>query len=142
MWLMSRDEVDQLLVRKKLKKTAGRVAVLKALQVLGRPVKVQEIVEQLVRDKVSVDQATVYRTLEIFVREGLVEQIDFRDGKYRYELQENHHHHLVCNNCASVQEIEGELLSVDERKVLQDKQFLIQAHTLEFFGLCEKCRVE
>lgn len=134
------DTYAQLCAEKGLKKTQARLAVLQALDKLSKPVDVQEILDQLGFDNQAVDQATVYRVLDILVAKGLVQQIDFRDGKYRYEFQANHHHHLVCRSCNQIQEITGDLLNVDESQVLKEKRFLIQDHALEFFGLCSKCQ--
>lgn len=130
-----------LLEQKGLRPTPARLAILKALETLSKPVDVQEVLDQLEQDQQQIDQATVYRTLDRFVREDVVRQIDFRDGKYRYELQLDHHHHLVCLKCSSVQEIAGDdLLNIDEAHILKTNQFLIQDHALEFFGLCHKCQ--
>lgn len=134
------DTHAKLLQEKGLKKTPGRLAILQALKRLSCPVDVQEVIDQLSKENQEVDQATVYRILDLFVKKGIIVQIDFRDGKYRYELQASHHHHLVCRSCNTVQEISGDLLNVSESQVLKDKDFLIQDHTLEFFGLCNKCR--
>jgi len=92
--------------------------------------------------KEKVDLASVYRTLDLFVKNNMVREIDFGDGKKRFELisQEKHHHHAVCNNCGIVEDI----TISNEEKILQlvDQQsnFQIQNHSLEFFGLCTNCQ--
>lgn len=138
--LMKTTQIQDLLRERRLKVTEARVMVLSALENIAKPADVTELIASLNKGGKKVDQATVYRTLDLLVKVKLVELIDFRDGKYRYELQKKHHHHLVCEECGSVDEVEGDLMKFDERKIESVKKFLIKSHSLEFFGLCRKCR--
>lgn len=133
------DHFLQKLRTNNLKVTPSRLAVLEVMSAVPKPLDVQGLIEKLKELNIETDQATVYRILTLFVQKGLVEQIDFRDGKYRYELQSEHHHHLVCENCGKIEEVEGELITIDEKKIGDSKKFLITSHALEFFGLCKNC---
>ena len=46
----------------------------------------------------QVGMVTVYRTLDLLTEQGLVRRLDLGDGP-RYELAENHHHHMICESC-------------------------------------------
>ena len=88
--------------------------------------------------------ATVYRTLEILTELNITYKVVFEDGLSRYDLQKNSnhhfHHHLVCNECGEIEEIEEDLLD-DVEKEIEDKfQFLISDHRLTFQGVCKKCQ--
>lgn len=50
----------------------------------------------------DIDLATVYRNLDLFVREKLIKQIHFGAGEAQYEFQKEPHHHAVCNDCHKV----------------------------------------
>jgi Fe2+ or Zn2+ uptake regulation protein len=73
---------------------------------------------------------------------AVINEIEFGDGKKRYELISSHsyhHHHLVCNSCGIIEEVEFEeniLLAQVNRK----SNFKIERHQLEFFGLCPNCQ--
>lgn len=120
-----------------LRNTPARLAILSILKEKNRPLDVLEIFE-LVKNKA--DLATVYRTLEVFYDSGLASKVEFREGKYRYELKKNHHHHLICTGCGRVEEVEGDFLKKMEDNIFRSKKFKVQSHSLEFFGLCANCQ--
>ncbi|SKA04898.1 Fur family transcriptional regulator, ferric uptake regulator [Pilibacter termitis] len=88
--------------------------------------------------------ATVYRTLEILTDLHIVDRVSFTDdGVALYDLRKagakHFHHHLVCENCGSVEEIEEDLLLDVEKLVEKEFQFLVRDHRLTFQGLCKNC---
>lgn len=84
--------------------------------------------------------ATVYRTLEKFVGVGILDRIDFQEGKFRYEYMHNHHHHVVCNDCGKVADIKDSGIEKIEQSVSLQTGFIVTKHSLELFGLCNKCQ--
>jgi Fe2+ or Zn2+ uptake regulation protein len=92
---------------------------------------------------VTVNYVTFYRALKQFVAKGIVQQLDFREGKayYEYQSPEHHHHHISCVECEAREETLDCHEEVGYGHVLQhSKQFShITSHTLEFFGLCKRC---
>lgn len=106
------------------------------------PLTIRDIAKDLTRKQVKVDLVSIYRTLELFVKLGLVHEVEFGEGKKRYELASvsEHHHHLVCQHCGCVTDID---LPLEERIVAQveeETHFAIKRHTMEFFGVCKFCR--
>ena len=93
---------------------------------------------------------TVYRTLELLVRMGIVSKFDFGDGRARYELAQGprtkHHHHLVCTKCGRIIDYtdfinkEVELLNKTEKALSDKHKFKINSHQIYFLGLCERCQ--
>ncbi|MGL4521128.1 MAG: Fur family transcriptional regulator [Bacilli bacterium] len=87
--------------------------------------------------------ATVYRTLELLTELRIVDKINFGDGVSRYDLRtegEHHfHHHLVCMECGSVDEIKEDLLEDVEEIVEKRWNFQIKDHRLTFHGICHRC---
>lgn len=122
-----------------LRATPGRVAVMDILEKADKPVDVAYLVKQVNSGHESYDQATVYRAVETLVKEGLVKQVDFREGKYRYELEGDHHHHLVCQNCGSITAVYDECLALTDSDIARKYSFSVTEHHLEFFGLCSAC---
>jgi Fur family ferric uptake transcriptional regulator len=115
------------------KATPQRMAVLRAL------VEEQhQSLEEIRARCPEVGLVTVYRTLDLLGNLGIVRRLDLGDGA-RYELAENHHHHMICESCGDISEFEEcpldpELLppgSVD---------FEVRAHSLEVYGRCGACR--
>ena len=86
----------------------------------------------------GVGLVTVYRTLDLLSDLGLVRRLDLGDGP-RYELAEDHHHHLICEDCGSVAEFEQ--CPLDLRRLPEiGGGFEVRAHSLEVYGRCSSCR--
>jgi Fur family ferric uptake transcriptional regulator len=84
----------------------------------------------------EVGLVTIYRTLDLLSEIGAVRRLDLGDGP-RYELAEDHHHHLICESCGGVSEFERCPL---ELRRLRGMDFEISSHTLEIYGRCADCR--
>lgn len=128
---------NKILHDKGLRITTARVAVLDYLEKKENPADVISLVEAL---DDQVDQATIYRILELLTKKDIISRFDFGEGKYRYELQKKHHHHLVCTKCNKIEDIEIKYLQDIEDQVRVKKGFLIKSHALEFFGICKNCQ--
>lgn len=128
---------QKLLKNSGLKITQSRMAVLDLLEKQRKPMDVFSIVEDLSK---KADQATIYRVLEVFTKKGIINRLDFGEGKYRYELQESHHHHMVCTNCGAIKDVPGDFLGRFEKEIRNKEGFLVKSHSLEFFGLCLQCQ--
>lgn len=107
--------------------------ILKILKNTNKPVDAIYLTK-----KVNVNKTTIYRTLENLLKENSIIEIDFGDGKKRYELNNNHHHHIVCKNCGKIEDIEFNEKNL-MNKVKQQTNFLIENHSIEFFGTCNSC---
>lgn len=87
--------------------------------------------------------ATVYRTVQLLEEIGLITAITFKDGLVRYELRdqdEGHaHHHVICNECNKVIEVDIDLLHPLEDLIENRTGFHILDHHLKFYGYCSDC---
>lgn len=88
--------------------------------------------------------ATVYRTLEILTELKIVDKVSFNDGLARYDLRKegakHFHHHLLCLECGTIEEVEEDLLADVEQIVEKNYHFLVKDHRLTFHGICENCQ--
>jgi Fur family transcriptional regulator, ferric uptake regulator len=112
------------------KATPQRLAVLRALAAEQH----QNLGEIRARCP-EVGLVTIYRTLDLLSEIGVVRRLELGDGP-RYELAEDHHHHLICESCGAVSEFER--CPLDLRR-LRGVDFDVSSHTLEIFGRCAKC---
>lgn len=132
------NDISQKLRQKGYRLTTQRQRVLAVLT--DHPQSVEEVLIALKNKGENPDKVTIYRTLDCFVDLGIVSKTQFKDKTAKYELltEDSHHHHLVCDNCGSVEDIalnEATLL----RKVSEQTNFQVKSHSLEFFGLCVNC---
>lgn len=89
----------------------------------------------------SVDRSTVYRTIELFSKLGLITRI-WNGWKSTIELSGmfiEHHHHLSCVKCGKVERLESKPLEKVLTQIEKDSDFSNLSHILEFRGLCKEC---
>ncbi len=132
--------LQDLLRQSALKVTSARVAVLDFLSKAKYPQDAEEIYAYFQSRNEKIDRATVYRILDVFLEKGLIQKVEFGEGRSRFELRRNDHHHLICEKCGSVADISDCRISDLEKQIKQKKYFLVKRHTLEFFGICRLCQ--
>lgn len=123
-----------------LRATEGRIRLLAALAREDKPVSIEQLKKKL---GARLDTATLYRALEALREARLVERMDLQHGHAHYELRVGrpHHHHAVCRSCGAIEDLEIPHASKPEKEAqLRSRQFsIIDAYSLEFFGLCIRC---
>lgn len=87
------------------------------------------------------DLVTVYRCLGAMEEIGLVRRCDFGDGSYRYEVSVGgeHHHHIICRSCHSVETLDR-CMAEELERLARRMGYVAVSHTLEVFGVCTKCQ--
>ena len=119
--------------------TKTRQLVFAALQD-KEPQTMREIVQACAG---QVDRASVYRTIAMFERIGIVQRLQI-GWKYKLELSDafhHHHHHLTCRRCGKTIPLpEDAELEARLQALANAQSFTMQGHQLEIQGLCEQCR--
>ncbi len=123
------------------KKTKVRQAIVSHLLYLKKPLDALTLQKFLKKQKLVVNKSTVYREIQFLQKQEIIVEINFGDGKKRYEIAGlPHHHHIICTICQKVDDVFLEKdLSCLEKKIAKEKSFLIRHHSLEFFGICRSC---
>ena len=119
-----------------LKITPARIKIFDFLYKTKRPVSAEEINLKIP----SINLTTIYRTLEQFRKYNVISKIEMRKDKMYFEYIHSHHHHIICNSCGDIEDIDN-CKMIDESKLLKkaSKFTKIHSHSLEFFGTCNKC---
>lgn len=90
----------------------------------------------------KVDRATVYRTIELFERLGVVHRLNI-GWKYKIELSDifvGHHHHFYCTNCGRTYSLPNSAMLETMISSVASKEGLSpRGHQLEIYGLCQNC---
>jgi len=118
--------------------TKARLAVLQAVAEAGCGADARQVHRLAERVYPKIGLVTVYRTLELLVREGWVDRW-YEGGVARYELARPHHHHLVCLRCRSVVPWEDCPVDLPPGTKL-GAGFLVTAHRVEILGYCPACQ--
>lgn len=108
----------------------------------GKHFSAEQLLKEVKDVNPDIGMATIYRNLELFCQLGIVHQLDFNDSYKFYELnvEEEHHHHLVCRSCGNIVEFNDRVLEEFEERLEAEYDFSIFDHRIKFFGLCSKCR--
>lgn len=127
---------------RRLPVTHQREAVAAAVFYADRHVSVPEIEQLLVGRRVQVGKATVYRTLELLVKAGLLQEHDFGEGFKRYEplAARGYHEHLICVRCGRVEEFATERVERMSTAIAEEHGYLHHHHRWEIYGECRECR--
>jgi len=124
-----------------LRATPARMNLMYLLETSDKPLDVQTMIDYLKEKNVETDPATVFRIVNTFTEKGLTRQIQFQEGKFRYELASKaEHHHLVCTRCGQIQDMSDCNIDVLENHIEKKKKFKVTSHALEFYGICEDCQ--
>ena len=130
--------------------TTPREIILSILSRTDRHLSAEDIYLKAVKETPQAGLTTVYRTLDLLNRIGMVQRIDFGEKKARYELSgdfhpKEHHHHLVCVRCKNIVdyshflEEEIQLMQKTEKELSRRHNFKIMHHAIHFYGVCGRC---
>jgi Fur family ferric uptake transcriptional regulator len=124
-----------------LRLTQQRLLVLQALCDLGGHASVEEIFEQATQDRCDLNLSTVYRTLERLRDLRILSQTDLGRGCAEYEiLTDRPHHHLVCQGCGRVIDLDHGYFTAAAESIRADLGFEPILDHFAIFGLCSDCR--
>jgi len=137
--------ISELLARRGFRSTAPRRAVLDVLLKAAAPLSMMEIHRRVKRRQI--DLSSVYRTVNLLCDLGLLRVADASRGAQYVELAEpftGHHHHLICQTCGQIGELDGcflenEVLEAITRQVRRLQNFQVTDHDLRLIGLCGTC---
>ena len=88
----------------------------------------------------AVNITTIYRTLDLLDRIGLVRHTHLGHGAPTYSAREHEHVHLVCHQCGTITEVPTELMDDLVAKVADRYGFALHVSHLALSGLCSNCQ--
>lgn len=124
--------------------THQREWILTFLEQTHDHVTAEQVLDHLHRSGYKIARATIYRTLERLVEQGMVRKYILGDGKracYQYAgAQSCHdHYHLKCESCGGLFHVECEFLDDMNRHIRTHHRFQINGAKTVLYGLCEAC---
>ncbi|MCK8823738.1 Fur family transcriptional regulator [Fuchsiella alkaliacetigena] len=129
----------QKLKKKGLRWTKQRAAILKVLLASERPLSAQEILLRLQSQNSKLRLSTIYRNLNYFEQEQVVNLLQIDQKENKFELNNGHHHHLVCADCEEVLVLDCPLQNF-EKQLSGKTDYTILEHRLNIFGICPDCK--
>lgn len=140
--MLSKEDVfKEYLESKKLKFTAERQAILDRVFANHKHFEADELLVDLRLNDLKISKATIYRTLSLLVKSGLLREVIFgeRHAHYEHVYGHEHHDHLVCNGCGKIIEFVEHRIEKLQDEVCRENNFKAESHRLQIQGLCEDC---
>ncbi|MEM1400905.1 MAG: Fur family transcriptional regulator [Pseudomonadota bacterium] len=128
------DNLEQRCIEAGVKMTAPRRIILRVLQDSDDHPSVETVYERARRVDDSVSIATVYRTLHLLDELKLVQRHDFNQNFARFEVNDEHHHHLVDVESGEVLEFSSDELEELKERIADELGFELVDHRLELYG--------
>lgn len=120
--------------------TPQRLVIVAALQKGDHHISAEEIYKDVCAQFPQVNISTVYRTLELLKKLGLVMQVDLGEGRILYHRTDmGHHHHLICQKCGARIELDESFLAPLREALLKQYQFKADLMHLTISGHCGRC---
>jgi Fur family transcriptional regulator, ferric uptake regulator len=119
--------------------TPQRQLVLDAVRALGHATP-EQICTEVQRAAPAVNITTIYRTLDLMERIGLVRHTHLGHGAPTYSEQEHQHVHLVCHSCGTVTEAPTDLMDDLTHRLRSDIGFALDPSHVALSGICSTCR--
>jgi Fur family ferric uptake transcriptional regulator len=123
--------------------TPQREMIIEAIAHQGNHINAEEIFARVQERTRAVNIATVYRTLELLVEQGLASRIDLGEGQAVYTTyQHGPHIHLVCRQCGQVIDADQNLLLSLNEQLNAGYHFAADLQHISVLGLCNDCQMK
>ncbi|XDA99586.1 Fur family transcriptional regulator [Sulfitobacter sp. LCG007] len=121
---------------KGLRMTGQRRTIAQVLEDSEDHPDVEELYARASNIDSNISIATVYRTVKLFEEAGILDKLEFGDGRARYEdAERDHHDHLIDMNSGEVIEfVDAEIEALQER-IAQKLGYDLRGHRLELYGV-------
>jgi Fur family ferric uptake transcriptional regulator len=141
--VLKRCELLSEVEAKGVRLTSQRRALIQTIQRADAHLDVASLLALARQKDPHIDRATVYRTIELLKRLGLIDELDLmhlNGEKHYYEVKtQKDHLHLACFGCGEIEEFASPTFERFKREIAAKNDFDIQVMRLEVGGLCRRC---
>jgi len=137
------NELKTIIKQRGMKYTEQRAVILQILVSLDDHLNAEEIhgIIQKEHPEQNIGIATIYRTLNFLEEVHLISSISFGSDGKKYEGNiKDHHDHLICTSCDKIIEFLDHDIEKKQEDIASKNGFTITSHSMQIYGLCEKCQ--
>ncbi len=140
----SRRPLEQELISRGVRMTRQRRLLVQIIQSADGHMDAVDLWQRGRAQDRTLNKVTVYRTLAMLKKHGLVDELDLmhlQGGKHYYEARTTRDHiHLACVKCGRIQEFESPLFEKLKGQIERERRFRIKVVRVEAGGFCDKCQ--
>ena len=135
------DQLKRVLKKEGLRYTQQRQSVWDELCATDDHRDAEEIYLAIRQSGLNVSRATVYRTIDVLVKNRMVRKLELGDGRARYEHKVNatHHDHLICIQCGKIEEFMDEVIESRQDEIVKKFGYKLVRHIHQLFIICSEC---
>ena len=134
-------EVEAVLKSEGLRATKQRLSIWDELSSTEKHRDIETILKDLKKNKINVSRATLYRTIDVFVKHNLLKKITLDSGKFLYEHNKKtitpQHDHIVCEDCGEIFEFYDNNISSIENKIADGLNLNLTKRVHQLSGTCK-----
>jgi Fur family peroxide stress response transcriptional regulator len=119
--------------------TSQRLAIITLLSKDMTHPGAADILKKIRKSLPRVSMSTVYYTLDILKKEGLIQELEFYDQDNRYDINISNHINLICKKCGRIEDFFGGI-SLSYMQIQQKTDFQPVTMRYEYYGYCKECR--
>jgi Fe2+ or Zn2+ uptake regulation protein len=127
------------LKEKGYKLTSQRLEIINILSKETTHPGAMDILKRVRKKAPQISMSTVYYTLDILKKEGLIREIAFYDKDNRYDVNISNHLNLICTKCGKIEDFMEEL-PVSSQAIEKKTGFQPFQMRFEYYGYCKECR--
>jgi Fur family transcriptional regulator, ferric uptake regulator len=136
---MTTDTIIERCEAQGLRMTGQRRVIAQVLQAAHDHPDVEELYARASAIDAGISIATVYRTVKLFEESGILDRLEFGDGRARYEDAEREHHdHLIDLQSGEVIEFVDPEIEALQEKIAAKLGYTLRGHKLELYGVRKK----
>jgi Fur family ferric uptake transcriptional regulator len=130
------DTIEDRCAQKGLRMTEQRRVIARVLEGSDDHPDVEDLYARASAEDPRISIATVYRTVKLFEEAGILEKLEFGDGRARYEdAERDHHDHLIDMNSGEVIEFVDPEIEALQEKIAEKLGYRLKGHRLELYGV-------
>ena len=133
-------EVESVLKAEGLRATKQRLDIWDELSGTNKHRDIETILESLEKKKINVSRATLYRTIDVFVKHDLLKKLTLDDGRFLYEHNKKsispEHDHIVCKDCGEIFEFFDSSISKIEDKIAKNLNLKVTTRVHQLSAVC------
>ena len=135
------DQLKRALKKEGLRYTQQRQSVWDELCATNDHRDAEEIYLAIRQSGLNVSRATVYRTIDVLVKNKMVRKLELGDGRARYEHKVNatHHDHMICIQCGKIEEFMDEVIESRQDSIVEKFGYKLVRHIHQLFIICNEC---
>ena len=138
---LTTDKLIEILRQNNYKATPQRIAIFEALAGIDHP-SAENVYEVVKKRHPSISLTTVYQTLHVFTKLGLLRAISLNDQTTRFDTNTHEHVNIICPICKSFQDYESAALTVLLEEIRQKFGEKPDSFQFDVYLVCEKCKHE